>query len=110
MELVREQADALPQAWPPRLRRTFAVQNFSAVRRRERCKERDERRLAGAVRPEEADDLAGLRGQRDPCERAPTTEMPRDVEDANAIEVVDHAATPARSAGSGPASSVSSAP
>ena len=61
VQLVREQADAAPQRRAERARGPVAVAHLAAGRRRERRQHRDQRRLAGAVRAEQADDLAGPR-------------------------------------------------
>ena len=72
-----------------------------------------QRRLSRAVRAEQAEDVAAPDGERDVRHGAAPAEVTRDVGqlDAIEIEVGGHARRrPARSAGSGLVSSLSSAP
>src|SRR5439155_10248213 len=69
----------------------------------------EQRRFSGAVGTEEAEDVAAPGGEGDAGERAPATEMPRDVDQRDLVEIDHHAATEP-SAGPGPISSLSSAP
>ena len=64
-----------------RARRLIAVAHLAARRRDQRGEHADERRLARAVRAEQADDVAGARGQRDARHRPAAAEMSRDVDE-----------------------------
>ena len=111
MQFMREQPDADAKRRAEPRRRLIAVAHFPARRHGQRRENRDQRRFAGAVRPEQADDVAGRRGKRDARERAAAAEMAGDVDKLNGCRSrrSRQAARPARSAGSGPASSPSSA-
>src|SRR3954454_2706163 len=124
MQFVREQANARSQSGAEASRRLTAVADFSLRRSRQRREHRDQRGFAGAVRAQQAENVARSGGERDVCDRAPAAEMARDIDDLYGLEVdarvgrqaqvalrpSRRAATPERSVGSGPASWLSSAP
>ena len=88
VQLVGEQADPAPK----RRRRARAPAARRSERRRcvgadQRGEHADQRRLAGAVRAEQADDLAGAERQRDVRQRAAPAEMARDVGQLDGVEI-----------------------
>ena len=92
VQLVREQADSPPQRRAEVARRRVAEPDVAGGGRGERGQDADQRGLAGAVRPEQAEDVAGARGQRDVRERAAPAVVSRNIVQSNGIEVgVGHA-------------------
>ena len=77
-----------PRSAPLADARRSAPRRSTAEQRRG---DRQQRRLAGAVRPEQRHDLAGLAAQRHPVERAAAAEMARHVSEAERGEVHESA-------------------
>ena len=63
MQYMGKKTDVRAKRRAVSARRATSVLDFPATRRDQRGEYPDERRLAGAVRPEEADDLAAARRQ-----------------------------------------------
>ncbi len=78
VEIVTDEADPLPQR-RRRVSVVLAVRDATARRRQQRRGHRQQRGLAGAVGPEQRDDLARLAAQRDAVERPAPAVAARDV-------------------------------
>ncbi len=90
MQFMREQPDALAKRVVSECH-GVAEAELAGGRRDQRRQDADERRFACAVRPEQADDVAGVGRQGNASERTPPAEMPRDLGQLDAIEIGNHA-------------------
>jgi len=72
---------------PAGSREAPAESHFATCRHREGRQQADHRRLAGAVRPQQTHDVAGVERQRDARQRAAASEVPRDVGQLNGMEI-----------------------
>jgi hypothetical protein len=68
----------------------IAKPHLTARRRDQRREQADQRRLARPVWSEQAEDVAGARGQREARNRPPAAEMSGDVDEADSVEVGSH--------------------
>ena len=109
VEFVGKETDAASQRGAGFTRGRVAVTHVARRRQDQGRQHGDERRLPCSVWPEESEDLSAARGERYAGKRAATAEVPRHVGQSNVVEI-HHAARPARSTGSGPLPSSSSAP
>ena len=110
MQFVGEQANLLPERGTVPPSGEVAVAHFAGCWRDERRGHTEKRRFACAVGAEETDDLAAARGQRNMRDGAAAAIVSRNVDQMDLVEIDHHAARSERSDGSGPRSSLSSAP
>src|SRR5262249_39671403 len=110
MELVSKQADSRAEVRAKLVRLTAPELDAAGRGYDKRRHQSDQRRLAGSVRTEEADDVAGVCAEREPGERSAAAEVPRDVGQLDGREVDAHAARPAGPGTMSIGSSVSRAP
>ena len=79
LQLVSEQAQARADAGAGIGGRHVPVPDGAARRAEQRRDDREKGGFSGAVRPEEAEDVAACCGEADPGERPPSAEGPRDL-------------------------------
>ena len=79
VEIVSDQADEATQVVAAAGSRPFSEPNGPRGRREQRRGHEEERRLSGAVRTENGDDLAAVYAETDPIERTTAPEIERDV-------------------------------
>src|SRR4029450_12149898 len=91
VQLVREQPDACSQGPAKPSRVVLSIANLTGAGGHERGHHPDERRLAGAVGAEEADDLAAARRERDARHSAAASEMSWNTVHPNLVQMHVHA-------------------
>src|SRR4029453_11458784 len=90
VQLMREQPDACPQGPAKPSRVVLSIANRTGAGGHERGYHPDERRLAGAVGAEEADDLAAARRERDARHSTAASEMSGKIDQPHLVEIDRH--------------------